>query len=104
MHKQIKQIVSFILLFIFLFPLVERELHTSEHLRDNHCTTGNKHFHNLEHHCSICDFTITDSNKPNDVDYQLVVSFKQFSFQSFSENPNIPCAFQLLPSRAPPIV
>lgn len=104
MSKRIKNILSFFLLFIFLFPLLEREVHASEHSRDNHCTVGSKHFHDLEHHCSICDFTVTDSSKPTDTDYQFRIPFKQFSFQSFTESLDIPCAFQLLPSRAPPIV
>ena len=104
MHKQIKQIVSFFLLSLFLFPMVEKEVHEAIHSADVHCTAGSKHFHNLEHHCSICDFTITDSNRPTDFNYQLVISSKQFSFQAFTESLDIPEAFQLLPSRAPPIV
>jgi hypothetical protein len=104
MHKQIKNILVPLLLFIFLFPMVEKEVHTSIHSADVHCTAGNKHFHDLEHHCSICDFTLTDSNKPTDVNYQLVVSCKQFLFQSFTESLDIPGTFQYLPSRAPPTV
>ena len=62
-----------------------------------------KHFHQQEHACSICDFTITDSNNAPDSDIVFIVSSQPFLFSPFIESVNIPFAFSNLPSRAPPI-
>ena len=103
MHQQLKKYISFFFLFLFLFPTIEKQLHAFEHREDVHCTAVNKHFHTQEHSCSICDFTITDSNASPDVDFQFIISAKHFSFQPFIESVNTPNAFQNLPSRAPPV-
>lgn len=104
MCTEIKKYLAFILLFLFLFPLIEKEVHTFECDTDVHCTASEIHFHNLEHHCGICDFTITDSNTPANTDYPLINSVHLFVFQLFNESTHINTAFQHLPSRAPPIV
>ena len=103
MHKQIKKYFSFFLLFLFLFPIIEKQLHAFEHNADSHCTATDKHFHTPEHSCSICDFTITDSNAAPETKVQFVISSNQFLFHSFTESVNTPTAFQDLPSRAPPV-
>ncbi len=59
MCKEIKKYLTFVLLFLFLFPMVEKELHALEHSADKHCIANEKHFHELEHHCDICDLNIT---------------------------------------------
>lgn len=84
--------------------MVEKEIHTFEHNADEHCTANEKHFHDLEHHCDICDFTITDSNESTDVCYQFLLAINSFSFQRHIESVNTLISFQNLPSRAPPIV
>ncbi len=78
-------------------------MHAFEHRADLHCTATDKHFHTLEHSCSICDFTITDSNAAPETDVQFIISVHSFSHQSLIESVNTPTAFQDLPSRAPPI-
>jgi hypothetical protein len=103
MRRQVKKYISFFFLFLFLFPTIEKQIHAWEHSADEHCTSTSKHFHNLEHSCSICDFTITDSNAAPETEVQFVISSKPFLFHSFFESVNTLAAFQDLPSRAPPI-
>ncbi|MCX6294508.1 MAG: hypothetical protein NTX97_00335 [Bacteroidetes bacterium] len=62
-----------------------------------------KHFHDLEHSCSICDFTITDSNGSPESDTQFIITSTEFSFSPFTQLVNIPYSYSNLPSRAPPI-
>lgn len=83
--------------------MIEKEVHGFECSSDIHCTASEKHFHSLEHHCAICDFTISNSNTPPKTDFQLINSVHHFSFQLFNESIQTPIAFQHLPSRAPPI-
>ncbi|MGZ4053703.1 MAG: hypothetical protein ACXVPY_08135 [Bacteroidia bacterium] len=103
MHSQVKKYVSIFFLFLFLFPTIEKQVHAFEHSADSHCTATDKHFHTLEHSCSICDFTITDSNQAPETEIQFIISANHFSYHPFIESVNIPDAFQNLPSRAPPI-
>ena len=77
-------------------------MHAFEHYDEVHCQATDKHFHESEHSCSICDFTITESYLVEG-DYQFIISAKQFLFYPFIENVNTPHAFQYLPARAPPV-
>jgi hypothetical protein len=104
LHQQLKKYCSVFFLFLFLFPLAEKEMHALEHSSDAHCTASDIHLHSLEHHCAICDFTITDSDKPTDIAVHFILSVSSFSFQQLTESVHTPSAFQDLPSRAPPIV
>ena len=57
-----KNIIAAFLLFIFLLPTTEQVLHSWQHRNDLHChVKGEKHFHEQEHHCSLCDFSSTSS-------------------------------------------
>ncbi|MGQ0827798.1 MAG: hypothetical protein ACT4ON_05335 [Bacteroidota bacterium] len=100
--KHIKKYLSLFCLILFLFPLVEKNVHAFEHYDEVHCNSTDKHFHELEHTCSLCDFTITESYSAES-DYQLIISAKQFLFHPFIESVNTPHAFQDLPARAPPV-
>jgi hypothetical protein len=103
MSVQIKKYLSFFLLFLFLFPTIEKQLHALEHNADTHCTATDKHFHSLEHSCSICDYTVTNSNTTPETAFQFIISVQQLTFSPFIENVNSPNSFQHLPARAPPI-
>jgi hypothetical protein len=104
MKTSIKKYLSLFLLALFLFPSVEKQLHAFEHLSDSHCTSANKHFHPLEHNCSICDFTITDSNSSAISTIHFVISSQTYSFNPFCESVNTPIAFADIPARAPPVI
>lgn len=103
MYKELQKYLSLVLLVLFLFPMVEQQLHAFEHSADKHCTASTKHFHEQEHHCDICDFTLTDSNCSANADYQYIVSVQHALFSSVIESLYIPGIFQNLPSRAPPV-
>ena len=84
--------------------MVEKNIHAFEHLDEAHCTALDKHFHEMEHNCSICDFTITDSNSISDEKYTFIITGVPFLFQNFNESIHTSNDFHHLPSRAPPIV
>lgn len=42
--------------------MAERELHAWEHQDEEHCDShGEKHYHQLEHHCELCDLNAPDT-------------------------------------------
>ncbi len=103
MQQQLKKYLSIFFLFLLLFPLAEKSIHGLEHEKDVHCTAIEKHFHEQEHSCSICDFTITDSNSLSNTGFVFTLTSQSFSFQPFSQSVIIPYAYSNLPSRAPPV-
>jgi hypothetical protein len=103
MHQQVKKYISYFFLFLFLFPTIEKQVHAFEHSTDVHCKATDKHFHTLEHSCTICEFTISNSDAAPETQLQFIISAKQFTFHSFIAHVNKPAAFQDLPSRAPPV-
>ncbi|NNM94027.1 MAG: hypothetical protein HKL88_01020 [Bacteroidia bacterium] len=57
MSASFKKYCSLFLLSIFLFATAEKGVHDILHLGDSHChSLSEKHYHNLEHHCYVCDF------------------------------------------------
>jgi hypothetical protein len=103
MHQSFKKYIASFFLFLFLVPTIEKELHAFEHKDDLHCTSNDKHFHEQEHTCSVCDFNCSSSSSIPVSEVQFILSSKQFSFNSFSENVYIVKTFSSLPARAPPI-
>jgi hypothetical protein len=60
MRSVLKKHLSIFLLGIFLFAYTEKSAHDILHADDMHCNAQHeKHFHDQEHHCFICDFTIS---------------------------------------------
>lgn len=103
MQKHLKKYYSLFFLFLLLFPMVEKQAHAFEHRDDIHCSATDKHFHELEHHCNICDYTSTDSNPVAEHHISFFIGEIRFSYFSLPENIHTPEAFQDLPSRAPPV-
>ncbi|HEX8517056.1 MAG TPA: hypothetical protein VF868_12730 [Bacteroidia bacterium] len=102
MRKTLPLLLSFFLLSVFLFPMAEKQLHAFEHAGEIHCNAADKHFHEEEHVCSICDFTFTDSNNSTDAAFCFTQTETEFLYEPFKRNVHIPLIFSLLPSRAPP--
>ncbi len=84
--------------------MAEKEVHAFQHLKDFHCSSSNKHFHTVEHSCSVCDFTSTNSSSAPETHYQFIISVQQFSFLPFVEIAALQNTFNNLPARAPPFV
>ncbi|HTB07960.1 MAG TPA: hypothetical protein VK806_13500 [Bacteroidia bacterium] len=60
MKQGIKKYLSLFVLGVFLFSYSEKGIHDLLHADDFHCHEQHaKHFHNLEHHCAICDFELS---------------------------------------------
>lgn len=103
MNNHLKKYQVLFLLFLLFFPIVEKGLHALEHHDELHCTITDKHFHEQEHECSICDFTITDTNGSPSNEVSFIISSQNFSYQKFTRELSIPFAYSNLPSRAPPV-
>ena len=103
MKETFKKYCSIIFLFLFLFPLVEKEIHAIEHADDVHCSASDKHFHELEHSCSICDYTMPAALGSANNSFHVVFNEQIISFNLYTDCINIPTAYQDIPSRAPPI-
>jgi hypothetical protein len=59
MKNTFRQIFSLFVLFLFVFPFVQKEIHTFEHSHDFHCTSKTeRHFHAEQHHCLVCEYNI----------------------------------------------
>lgn len=83
--------------------MVEKLAHSFEHHDELSCSITDKHFHEQEHECSICDFTLTDSNDIPYTDISFVISVQNFSYTEFISGLNTPNTHSNLPSRAPPL-
>jgi hypothetical protein len=105
MKNTINRFASFLVLLLFLFPLVETELHAISHWNDKHCLETGLHFHQEEHHCTLCDFVLPLGNS------QLIsdIGFKKYLSDSTFLPSLIPAAVLHAPEyyfslRAPPAV
>ena len=96
---------SLFFLFLFLFPLAEKELHALEHSQDVHCSAkSEKHFHTEEHQCSICDFSLPQLLDNSQIKFSIVLNVVEFKYE-FNYNKNITYTpFFNTTSRGPPIV
>lgn len=96
--------ISFLLLFIFLFPFIEKEIHTVLHKDDTHCDIKTEqHYHEKEHKCSICDFNITTSfTLSHFTSYTLLQSANDFIL-GFHKEIFTAAAFCYFSLRAPPL-
>jgi hypothetical protein len=99
-----KIICSLVFLLAFLFPQIEQQIHAFEHIDDFHCNSSDKHFHEQEHRCSICDYTLTDSSEPTEAAFTTLRFSSSFHYSTstfivFCSNEE-----QNLPARAPPTV
>jgi hypothetical protein len=102
MHKDFKKYISLAILLLFLFPMVEKQIHAFEHSADKHCTANEKHFHELEHHCDVCVFTMGDSSLETGADYHFINSSEQYTYTISTERVYLTRIYNNLPARAPP--
>ena len=66
MNNKAKKYAAVFLFALFVFPFVQKGIHDFAHINDFHCSSkAARHFHPIEHHCSICDevFSISDGPK-----------------------------------------
>lgn len=104
MKTRLKKYYSLFFVLLFLYPMVEKEFHAFEHQNDTHCAAADKHFHALEHSCSICDYTVIKLSSSIPCDVEFIISESVFSFLPYGTNEPVVSSFAHLPSRAPPFV
>jgi hypothetical protein len=104
MHKQLKRYISFFFLFLFLFPQAEKQIHAFAHASELHCSSSDKHFHEPEHSCPICDFTSTDSSPLAENAVSFILSETEVCYHPFTGSVHEPSGYAYLPARAPPVV
>lgn len=80
-----------LMLALLLFPMVEKAMHEIEHLDGKHCGIKDTHFCEVEHSCTICDYTFsspsTSPKEPNQLDIILVLT--EYSVVEFTSNTTI---------------
>lgn len=104
MRKELLNYFSLFLLLLFLFPIAEKQIHALQHIDDIHCTASDKHFHEQEHHCDICDLTLTDASTPPVAEYGFTIFVQQYLFITLPKSVYHPAAFRDIPTRGPPTV
>lgn len=95
---------SFLLLVLFLFPPVEKEIHDWQHANDFHCDADVAHLHPFEHTCSICDYVFPALIQPET--QALTTHFTEYVQKG---SPFLPALFYLSPRynfslRGPPSI
>lgn len=103
MYTQFKKYLPLFFLFLFLFPMLKKGTHDLEHQSDIHCTATDKHYHDQEHSCPVCEFTLSYFSDVVVKKFQFYIPVQQFLFHPFVECIYVPDAFQYFPARAPPI-
>jgi hypothetical protein len=104
MSAPLRKYSALFLLFLFIFPMAEKQLHAFEHKADSHCTATDKHFHSQEHNCDLCDLTTGNSAPLAENNFVLAQHFQNFSFNPFIRSCYSATALLDLPARAPPTV
>ncbi|MBN8703826.1 MAG: hypothetical protein J0M08_12230 [Bacteroidetes bacterium] len=58
MRSSYIKILSLVFLLAFANTIIQKSVHDFEHRLDKHCDVNTeKHIHELEHNCNLCDFT-----------------------------------------------
>jgi hypothetical protein len=97
--------ISFLLLFLFVFPQIEKEIHSLKHSNDAHCLVKSEfHFHEKEHSCSLCDYTNNLSNSPEITSYKILLTTHSTSYQLYTTQVNLTQPDYQFPLRAPPAI
>ncbi len=104
MSKIVKNYFAPILLALFLFPQVQKGMHDFEHRHGTHCDAkAVKHFHTLEHVCSICDFSVPVSTEFLTFCFNSLITVNEINFQiPVEKSINANFHYQV-PPRAPPV-
>ncbi len=102
--RKLKSIFSLFTLLVFLFPLMEKEIHALEHADDIHCSSIDKHFHELEHNCELCDFTNVISDPPLFTHADFLLAELRVQNFNFTEKKTSSREKEFTSLRAPPVV
>jgi len=86
--QKLRSYISMLMLALLIFPMAEKAMHEIEHLDDKHCGITDTHFCELEHSCSICDYTFSSpSTPPKDQDQlDIILISTHYSVLGFTSN------------------
>jgi len=104
MRIKSRQILSFIVLLIFVFPFIQKEIHSLAHAQDFHCTTKTeRHYHKEQHFCLVCEYNILLGETSEDHVFKATLSICILNVISFYKESsfNIHAYSYLL--RGPPV-
>ncbi len=83
--RKLKKLLSIFFLLAFVIPTFEKGIHAFEHEDDFHCVSSEFHFHSVEHHCQLCEFTNdVTSSSPSDESRELSFICSEIQNQSLS--------------------
>ena len=100
---RLQSFFSAFVLALFLFPLVEKEVHAFQHADAFHCKATDKHFHEQEHSCPICDFIVPVGTAPSRAVYNFEVYASSSIVLPFSETKIFSSSKYFVSLRAPPV-
>lgn len=105
MQQIFRKYCSLLLLFLFLFPQIEKGIHDWHHQQDEHCTVKDEtHFHKEQHSCVLCDYEAPVSNEVIETFITVHLTVNSTYYVPYSEQgTHLTPAYQL-PPRAPPVV
>jgi hypothetical protein len=69
--QKFRSYISMLMMALLLFPMVEKAVHEYGHSDDEHCGVKDTHFCEVEHHCSICDYTFSSPTGSPECVYDL---------------------------------
>lgn len=103
MNSSVTKILSLFLLAVFAFPFIQKEIHSLEHSDEVHCTTKTeKHFHEQEHSCSVCDFTMPASESVKEPAGTVANDSTLFTYSGLTQQLVYFFVEQFFLQRAPP--
>jgi hypothetical protein len=102
--NRIKINISVFLLFLFLYPTIEKGIHIHHSIGASQSYASDQRFQTKKHHCLICDFLSTFSNSTIPANYSNLVPESYFLLLPIIENIYFHDAFLNLSSRAPPTI
>lgn len=104
MIRSYKKYVGVFLFFLFVFPSIQQGIHGFEHRHDFHCDAKTeKHLHEQEHHCDVCDYSIPVSNCASFGNITFVLSYTPNYYKDFRSTPIFFNGDFRVPARAPPL-
>jgi hypothetical protein len=104
MKIHLRKYFSLFLLTLFLFPQIEKNVHDLKHTTDFHCKATDEHFHQAQHTCPICEFTVPAITVPAEQNTEFSFVTSSDFVLSFNETKLISLANYFVSLRGPPVV
>jgi hypothetical protein len=88
---------------LFAIPTTEGIIHAIQHSNEQHCSALNeKHFHEQEHHCALCDYNLIDHFSNSNDEFVQILNTTLFKYQQKKQTNFAYLQFQNVKLRGPP--